>query len=82
MPYYKFLKETIDKTLTLLVKSDIIENCPEIFKYSIEQVPDNKFGQVSTNVLMINSKRSKMNFVEFGDIFLKKISNLAEFENI
>ncbi len=82
MSYYKFLKETIDKTLTLLVKSKVIENCPEIFKYSIEQVPDNKFGQLSTNVLMINSKRSKMKFVEFGDIFLKKISNLAEFENI
>ena len=46
MSYYKFLKETIDKTLTLLVKSKVIENCPEIFKYSIEQVPDNKFGQL------------------------------------
>ena len=72
MPYYKFLREIIDKTLTSLVKSEIIENCPEIFKYSIEQVPDNKFGQVSTNVLMINSKRSKINFPEFGNIFLKK----------
>ena len=82
MPYYKFLREIIDKTLTSLVKSEIIENCPEIFKYSIEQVPDNKFGQVSTNVLMINSKRSKINFPEFGNIFLKKISNLAEFKNI
>ncbi len=82
MPYYKFLREIIDKTLTSLVKSEIIENCPEIFKYTIEQVPDNKFGQVSTNVLMINSKRSKINFTEFGNIFLKKISNLVEFKNI
>ena len=82
MPYYKFLRETIDKTLTSLVESKIIENCPEIFKYSIEQVPDNKFGQVSTNVLMINSKRSKISFPEFGNTFLKKMTNLAEFKNI
>ena len=71
MPYYKFLIETIDKTLTLLVKSDIIENCPEIFKYSIEQVPDNKFGQVSTNVLVIIEKIQNK-FPEFGNTFLKK----------
>ena len=82
MAYYNFLRKNLDKTLTSLVKSKILDNCPEIFKYSIDQVPDNKFGQISTNVLMINSKRAKTSFLEFGNVFVKKMLNLAEFKDI
>ncbi len=82
MSYCKFLRFHLDNYLLSLIDLKILKHCPEIFEYSIERVPNEKFGQISSNILMINSKRSTLEPEELGDNLIKNFSKLKEFNHI
>ena len=82
MPYHNFLKNKIDKLLNSMIERNELESHSGSFNYSIEKITNPKFGQISTNVLMINSKKTKMQLDDFEAKFIKYFSKFNEFKDV
>ena len=65
MLYIDFLKKSITKEILLLQNKIFFDKKPNL-NFSIENTPNRSFGEVSTNVALINAKNININPLEFA----------------
>lgn len=64
---HSFLRKIINSELDSFIKKGIIINDSKIFEYNVETISNKKFGDISTNVAMYNSKNLNINMIEFAE---------------
>ena len=81
MLYIDFLKNNISLELKLLEKNNFFSNKPN-FNFSVENIPNQIFGEVSSNVAMINAKNINTNLFDLAEKIKKKLLCKNEFKKI
>lgn len=81
MLYIDFLKNNIYLELKLLEKNNFFTNKPN-FNFSVENIPNQIFGEVSSNVAMINAKNINTNLFDLAEKIKKKLLCKNELKKI
>ena len=81
MLYIDFLKNNIYLELKLLEKNNFFTN-KHNFNFSVENIPNQIFGEVSSNVAMINAKNINTNLFDLAEKIKKKLLCKNELKKI
>ena len=79
---HSFLRKIINSELDSFIKKGILNNDSTIFEYTVEAITNKKYGDISTNIAMYNSKNLNIDILEFAEKLKYNLDKKKQFQKI